>query len=404
MRRIVLIGATGEFGGRLARSLVRLADPGNFELLVTSRRQDKAEALAASLRARSSGTRITPFAFTRGHDDAEFFDRTRPWLVIDASGPFQGADYKTAHAALASGAHWIDLADAEDYILGFRPALDTVARAKGVAAFAGASSTPALSFAAVQRLTGGWQRVDTIDIAIYPAGASEVGEAVIAAVLSYAGRPIAYLDKGARAETLGWARPQRVDVPGLGSRFRAPVATADWAILKDSFAVTGRVAFFAGLEARVEQFGLAALAAVVARGWLKDAVPLAPLLLKARALTRLAASDKGGMTVDVSGLDGNGRPTTASWWLTAEKGDGPNVPALAALALCRKLLKEALIPGARHAAGAVISRRNRSGNAAFRPLAAHALCAADRAENTAFAAARPGRAHLCAAMRPVSCC
>ena len=68
-----------------------------------------------------------------------------PWLVIDASGPFQSASYDLARATLDLGAHWIDLADARDYLMGFEAALDPIARRKGLVARAGASSTPALS-------------------------------------------------------------------------------------------------------------------------------------------------------------------------------------------------------------------------------------------------------------------
>ena len=49
-----------------------------------------------------------------------------------------------------------------------------------------------------QHLTQGWQRVDTIDIAITPGGKSEVGRSVIEAILSYVGKevPVAVLRDG----------------------------------------------------------------------------------------------------------------------------------------------------------------------------------------------------------------
>jgi saccharopine dehydrogenase-like NADP-dependent oxidoreductase len=121
-RRIVLIGATGFFGQRLAR---RLASIDDIDLILTSRGEARAKAFAHDL----GGARIGALAFVR--DDAASTERLKsvsPWLVIDASGPFQAASYDLARTAIGLGAHWIDLADARDYLLGFGPALDGVAR------------------------------------------------------------------------------------------------------------------------------------------------------------------------------------------------------------------------------------------------------------------------------------
>ena len=201
-----------------------------------------------------------------------------PWLVIDASGPFQSASYDLARATLDLGAHWIDLADARDYLLGFEAALDPIARRKGLVARAGASSTPALSTAVVEDLTRRWQRLDSVDIAIMPGGAGRVGIAVIRAILSYAGTTIETYREGARADVTGWGSVRRMCVPGLGVRYLSPVATADAALLPERFAVTSRVAFYAGLELRLEQFGLLLLAKLRQHGFVKSIEPLAPLL------------------------------------------------------------------------------------------------------------------------------
>jgi saccharopine dehydrogenase-like NADP-dependent oxidoreductase len=42
---------------------------------------------------------------------------------VDAAGPFQGAEPRVARAAIAAGLHYVDLADARDFVAGFR-ALD----------------------------------------------------------------------------------------------------------------------------------------------------------------------------------------------------------------------------------------------------------------------------------------
>ena len=129
MRRVILIGATGFFGRRLAD---RLATIPEIALVVTSRDEARARHAAEAIQQAQSSPAVSFLAFER--DDVASLGRLRqlsPWLVIDASGPFQSADYRLARAVLDMGAHWIDLADARDYLLGFEAALDELARSRG---------------------------------------------------------------------------------------------------------------------------------------------------------------------------------------------------------------------------------------------------------------------------------
>ena len=188
----MIVGGTGVFGRRLAGHLAAHCDT---RLIVTSRNADKAGSLAASLRSANPLRRIDGKALETGTGLADILDEIRPFIVIDASGPFQGAGYDVARAALDAGAHCIDLADARDYLGGYGKALDQHARRAGCAALCGASSTPAVSTAAVTALTRGWEAVEAVDICITPGGRSEVGRAVVEAVLSYAGRPVPVVER-----------------------------------------------------------------------------------------------------------------------------------------------------------------------------------------------------------------
>jgi hypothetical protein len=349
MKRVVLIGATGVFGRRLARHLSRMD---GLDLVLTSRSAAKAEALAKELASEAS-VPIRGIAFDRDKDLVASLAALQPWVVIDASGPFQHLGYEVPTAALLLGAHVVDLADARDYLTGYGPQLDEIARQRGLVALVGASSTPALSAAAARELSEGWQRLDTVDIAITPGGRSEVGPAVIAAVLSYAGKPVPIWREGELQTTPGWGVGTVIDMPGLGPRRVAPVETVDAETLGPSLNVQSRVSFSAGLEAGIEQWGLALLGWLRRRGWLTALAPLVPLLVRARRITRLWTSDRGGMRVAISGIDSKGRPRRAYWSLLAENDDGPQVPTLAAAAAVRALLADAIAPGARSAAKAL---------------------------------------------------
>ena len=343
-KRIVLIGATGVFGRALAQGLCGLAQA---EMVLTSRSLVKAQALASSLDAQAA-------AFDTRDDAGAFFALWQPWLVIDASGPFQGAGYGLPRAALLAGAHWFDIADARDYILGFAAGLDVQARTAGRVALTGASTTPALSGAVVRALTRDWQRLDTIDTAVLPGGSSLVGASVLAAVLSRAGVLVPAFAAGRATMMHGWCSARRVDLPGVGKRWASSVEAADPELFAPGFCVRNSVHFSAGLENRLEHFGLMALALLRRFGIVRHPEKLAGLLERLRRVTARFGRTTGGMTVTVSGLDAQGRWCKRRWTLLAHKGQGPHVPVLPALALARQLLRgAALQPGARPAHAAL---------------------------------------------------
>jgi hypothetical protein len=348
MHRILIIGATGVFGCKLAAHLARLE---GLELVLASRSPARSEELVRALRqAPDIRAVLTPTVLDHRKGLPEALARIAPWLVIDCSGPFQIMGYDVPKAALQAGAHCIDLADARGYILGFESALDALARAKGLVALTGASSSPAISAAAVEALTQDWRRIDTIDIAITPAGRTEVGEAVTAAVLSYAGKPVPVWREGRLQTTNGWASSQRLAVPGLGHRNVAPVETVDAELLSQRHKVTSRVAFFAGLESPFEHWGMVVLGRLRQWGVVNRLMWLLPLLTRARKLTRIPTGETGAMVVRVRGLDTEGRWSQAQWSLLALNGDGPHVPILPAASAVRALMAGTLAPGARAAA------------------------------------------------------
>jgi len=338
---ILIIGGTGVFGKRLVRHLSRQPD---LALYVSTRSAAKAAAFIRSLPHPQAEVRPVKLD-TQVNLQAQL-DHIQPRIVVDCSGPFQGAGFETAQAALEAGAHFIDLADARDYLAGFADALDAMARRNGVCALTGASSTPTLSTCVVKHLTDGWQRVDTIDIAITPGGKSEVGRSVIEAILSYAGKDVPLWINGRLSKTTGWQNAKRIGVPGLGYRRVAAVETFDAEYLGPHLNVQSRVSFSAGLESGIEQRGIETLAALRKRGFIGALDALIPLLLKARHITRIPTSSSGGMLVDICGLDADGVMTQTKWALVARRDHGPNIPILPAAAAIRKLLSGPVKPGA----------------------------------------------------------
>jgi len=332
-RRILIIGGSGVFGKRLVRHLS--ADHG-ATIYASSRNYEKAQAVIHSID--NPAATLIPVELDCQANLNEVLNDIRPFAVVDCSGPFQSADYGAAMAVLKARAHFIDLADARGYLAGFVSALDRAARDQGVTALTGASSTPTLSTAAALEIASDWRRVDSVDICITPGGKSEVGRSVIEAILSYAGRDVPVWRNGRLTTTTGWRNGARVDIPGLGARRVAPVETFDAEYLGPRQNVRSRASFSAGLESAIEQRGIEALALLRKRGWLGSLNPLIPMLLGARKITRITTSAKGGMLVDMRGVDRDGDEIRVRWGLVADRDHGPYIPVMPAAAAIRKLL------------------------------------------------------------------
>ncbi|MEO3474590.1 DUF4166 domain-containing protein [Roseomonas sp. CAU 1739] len=331
MKRVLLLGATGAFGSRLAEGLVR----SGIGVVAMARGPDALAALAARL-----GPAITTLAIDRAGLDAA---RLRAlavehalYAIADASGPFQDRAPDLPRVAIAAGLHWVDLADARDWVAGIG-ALDEAARQAGLAVLAGASSTPALSHAVLDRITEGARAIHTVEVAISPGNRAPRGEAVMRAILSRAGQPIRIFRGGRWIEAPGWGLADRHAIAGLGQRRLALCETPDLDLLVARYAPRADAIFRAGLELGVMHQGLAALAWLVRTGLLRSLLPLTRPLLWLAQLLAPFGTDRGGMEVAVIAEEADGVLRRRCWTLVAEAGDGPFVPTLPALAALRVL-------------------------------------------------------------------
>jgi len=140
--RILIIGGYGNFGSYIARSLA--ADK-NIRLLIGGRSADKAQAFATSLDVAHAAE---GHAIDIDGDLAEALARIAPDIVIHTTGPFQMQDHRVARECIAQGCHYLDLADAREFVATI-DRLDADAIAKGVLVVSGASSVPCLTAAVI---------------------------------------------------------------------------------------------------------------------------------------------------------------------------------------------------------------------------------------------------------------
>jgi hypothetical protein len=215
--RILVVGGSGTFGRHLVRGLLAHSD---LSVVIGGRNLARAKELEARLCVECPNRPLACVRLDRRSITEADLRALQLFAVVDASGPFQGTDYRLPRAAIAAGVHYVDLADARDFVAGFS-ALDEAAKRAGVVAITGASSTPALSNAVLDRLTQGWQSIDTIDVGISPGNRAPRGHSVVAAILSYAGgrcasSPTARGERGPAGGSLSAGRCR--ELGGAGSR------------------------------------------------------------------------------------------------------------------------------------------------------------------------------------------
>ena len=304
--------------------------------MLAARNRAPLEALAAELAKTRPAAKIEVAGLDRL--DPKGLAALGAWAVVDAAGPFQGQDHAFPRAVLAARAHYLDLADARDFVAGFEAALGGDARAAKRWAITGASSTPALSHAALDAMTAGWTRIDRVEAAISPGARAPRGLSVIRAILAWAGAPMRVFSRGHWTTRPGWSDPRRIPFPGLGRRWASLAETPDLDLLPARFHVRRDAIFRAGLELPILHLGLWVLSLLRRARLVPTLEPLAVLLGEAAGLVAPLGSDRGGMVVSAEGLDADGARCLARWSLCAEAGSGPHTPAAPAAAALRALL------------------------------------------------------------------
>lgn len=345
MTRVLVIGAAGVFGSRLCEGLLR----NGFEVVAAGRNRERAEAVATRLRAAFPEGRVEVAAMDVATLTAADLEATGADIVADMAGPFQGAEPTTARAAIAAGLSYVDLADGRDFVAAF-PALDAAARAAGVVALTGCSSTPALSNAVLDRLTEGWREVVSVEAAISPGARAPRGLSVMRAILSWLGRPVRVFEDGGWTLRAGWSGFYRRDFGEAGRRRVSLCDTPDLDLFPARFQPRERALFLAGLEPWPAHLGAWLLARMV-RLLHFDPVPMAGPLMRLSGWAALFGSDRGAMRVEARGVDGEGRATRAVWRLVAEPGEGPVTPSLPALAAIKAIAAGRVEAGAKACVG-----------------------------------------------------
>ncbi|CAL1691423.1 hypothetical protein MMB232_01563 [Brevundimonas subvibrioides] len=335
MTRVLVIGGGGVFGAHLVGGLVA----GGFEVVIAGRRPERLAPLIARFGDRATAVRLDAATVTPADLQA-----TGVAIVADAAGPFQNAEPRVARATIAAGLHYVDLADARDFVAAF-PALDEDARRAGVVALAGCSSTPALSNAVLDDLTRGWTEIVSVEAGISPGARAPRGLSVMQATLSWLGRPVRVFEAGGWTVRPGWSGLHRRDMGRGGRRWLSLSETPDLDLFVERFRPSRSAWFLAGLQPGAAHLSTWMLGRVVRLG-LVDPRRFPKALLNLGRLFSGVGDDRGAMRVSAYGRDAQGRAARATWQLVAEPGAGPVTPSLPALAAIKAIAAGRVRPGA----------------------------------------------------------
>src|SRR5438876_304704 len=133
MNQVLILGGYGNFGSRIAAALVK----DKISIIIAGRERKKAEALRNKLNKDFAENIITVAAFDANKELDKQLDILKPTVVINTIGPFQTTDYSIAKACIQHNIHYIDLADARDFVVGIT-CLDSLAKENNVLVVSGA--------------------------------------------------------------------------------------------------------------------------------------------------------------------------------------------------------------------------------------------------------------------------
>jgi hypothetical protein len=340
IKRLLIIGGYGIFGGRLAKLL---ENEEKLTLIIAGRSKAKATDFCRHL---SSATYKEPLIFDRNKNIESQLRKIAPDIVIDATGPFQnyGADpYRIVKACLNLCIPYMDFADGADFVKNINQ-FDGEAKKKNIFVLSGVSSFPVLTAAVVRHLSQELCQIITITGGIAPSPYAGVGLNVIRAIASYAGQPVKLVRNGrssvgyALTETKRYTISPPGKLPLRSIRFSL-IDVPDLQVIPESYHGLHSIWVGAGPVPESLLRALNGLAWFVRLKLIPSLSPFGRFFYVVINMLRWG-EHRGGMFVEVEGMMTNGEKVKKSWHLLAEGNDGPFIPAMALEALIRGCLKD----------------------------------------------------------------
>ncbi len=331
MKKVLVLGGYGHFGGMISTALAGLE---SLQVIIAGRSAEEAKSFADTLPQILHAPE--GIALDIHNHFSEALRSIAPDIVIHTCGPFQGQEYHVAKACIEQGCHYIDLADARQFVAEI-DTLNKAAKERRVTVISGASSVPCLTAAVIDAYLPRFQNIVDVDMGISTAQRTPRGLATTAAVLSYAGQGFETKIDGHMQTVYGWQGLVRRRYPNIGTRWLADCDVPDLALFPRRYPQIDSIRFRAGLELTPLQWALYILAGMTKAGMIPPPDKYAEKLLKLSRLLDIFGSDTSGFHVRMSGYGFDNQPVTRTFFLLARNGDGVHIPTIPAILLAKRL-------------------------------------------------------------------
>ena len=335
-KRILIIGGYGNFGSFITHMLAREPD---IQLMIGGRNTSKAEAFIQSIDTQNKPITVT---LDINRNLSQVLKELRPYITIHTSGPYQGQGYHVAQACIEYGSHYIDLADARDFVKNIY-SLDKAAKDQRVLICSGASSVPTLTSAIIDKYLDQFHRLEKIEYAISTAQKTGRGLATTSAVLSYAGKPFKTLINGEMKNVYGWLNLRFKKFWQLGQRPLGNCDIPDLALFPQRYPSLKTIRFQAGLELKSLHLPLCLFSWMVRLHLLPSLQRFAPTLLRISHLFDSMGKDDSGFYMRMTGIDKALNAKRIQFDLVARNGDGLYIPSMPAILMAKKLLRGEIV-------------------------------------------------------------
>lgn len=340
--RILILGASGQFGRRLNRRLARL---GSLQLLLGGRDEQKLKIVLADLLSENPGTQaeiVSCNVNTTRLSDLLRLQKIN--LVVHLAGPFQSQDYVVAKACLEAAVPYIDMADGRDFVTNF-PRLDAAAQEKAIPLITGASTVPAVSSTIVDAAVEKFSQLRGVDYGICAGVKSGLGLATLQAVLSYCGEPYPILKDGSHVATFGLGRPRHHDFPPpVNRRYVVDCDIPDHALFPRRYPTLRQMDFGSCIDVPGLPRALSLMSGSVRSGLVSDWKFLSELIAPLMRAVKFLGSPHSGFFMRLEGTGRQGSSKKMLVEILARDGSGLEIPVTPVVLLVKKLLRGEPLP------------------------------------------------------------
>jgi hypothetical protein len=347
--RILVLGGYGNFGKRLG---MMLASEGLYQIYIAGRSSYKADNVVAKIKEKYPNSKVNSYIIDwQASDFLPKLKESGANIVIHSAGPFPAQQYTVAKTCLELGMHYLDLADSRSFVSQISE-LNEMAISHNKVIISGAGPVPGLSSTVVDNFASRFALLREIEFGISLGGKNERGNATLATVLGYLGKPFLRLENGLWKTVYGWQNlHQHYYGDNVGLRWHANVDVPDLSLLPERYPTVKTVVFHAGIDIPILHLLMWQMSwisrAKLIKNWAKFHKPLMAI---SHWFDSLGTEDFG-MYVKMNGSNWRYQPLEINWTLVAEKGDAPFISIVPCMILVRKILNGSLLPGARPCLG-----------------------------------------------------